>query len=287
MSTLTKILVVVFVVLAMFATTVFIQYVNTTANYRQWGQDQAGKAAAAQAQAVRAQQELNALTVQRDQAVNSLRLEIEALKTELDKTKSDLTKANQDLAVAQSNQQVMQARQTNLTTLVQEMEKVRGELNSQLEAANKRVRDLQSDYLQTEQALKETQQKADQLELAKRVADEQAEEYKRQIRDLQSKLADAAQGLPITADAVGVVGDGALLPAKIDGTVQAVRGNLASLNVGSADGVTRGTTFTLHRGEKWVGTLQVQDVDANSSAGILIDVQMTPVPGDKASTRLK
>jgi hypothetical protein len=76
-------------------------------------------------------------------------------------------------------------------------------------------------------------------------------------------------------------------PPKIDGTITAVRSDLASLNVGSADGVKKGMEFKIYRGDKFVAHLRVAEVFASSCAGVVTDMQRDVLRGDKATTLLE
>jgi len=81
--------------------------------------------------------------------------------------------------------------------------------------------------------------------------------------------------------------------SPIRGTVTEVRGNLASLNVGQADGVTRGMSFMVYRqghdgaAPEYVATVEINRVDANQSAGQVVrkngDIRTGDLVRDDAS----
>ena len=73
---------------------------------------------------------------------------------------------------------------------------------------------------------------------------------------------------------------------KIAGTVTAVRGELASVNIGSAHGVVRGLKLYIYRDDRFVGYLRVDEVDEGESAGTVVDKQLDPVEGDKVTNDL-
>ena len=70
----------------------------------------------------------------------------------------------------------------------------------------------------------------------------------------------------------------------MSGTVTGVRGELASINIGSAKGVTNGMELMIFRGGDFVAYLQVQDVQASSAAGIVVKKRLDPIVGDKVET---
>jgi hypothetical protein len=78
------------------------------------------------------------------------------------------------------------------------------------------------------------------------------------------------------------------LTGPIKATILAVRTevNLVMLSAGARDGVRRGYRFTVFRGEKWIGKVEVETVfDDMSSARLLKTWQPFKV-GDSASTRV-
>jgi predicted nucleic acid-binding Zn-ribbon protein len=85
--------------------------------------------------------------------------------------------------------------------------------------------------------------------------------------------------------------------APIRGEVRQIQGNLASISVGSADGVSPGMTFLVYRraarGTKpmYLGTLRITRVEANESAGEIIqaegDMRVGDVVRDEASFAMR
>jgi len=62
--------------------------------------------------------------------------------------------------------------------------------------------------------------------------------------------------------------------------VTAVRGDLASVNLGSADGLRRGRRLRIHRDGEFVAHLVIEEVGESSSAGLVVDAERPPVRGD-------
>ncbi|MFQ5424475.1 MAG: hypothetical protein ACE5F9_10905 [Phycisphaerae bacterium] len=78
----------------------------------------------------------------------------------------------------------------------------------------------------------------------------------------------------------------ARMSAPIRGEIRDIRGTLASISVGRADGVVPGMTFLIYRraGGKpvYLGTLRVTTVNANESAGTIEQTEGDIQPGDTA-----
>lgn len=72
---------------------------------------------------------------------------------------------------------------------------------------------------------------------------------------------------------------------ELSGTILAVREGVASINVGSARGVTRGMRLVIHRGNKLVGYLRIENVSAQDAAGVIIESKLPVARGDKVYTQ--
>ena len=120
------------------------------------------------------------------------------------------------------------------------------------------------------------------LTRARQVLEEQVAQKDDELRDLRAQL----KRLQETGVATVAVRPQAKLP-KIEGTVTAVSKDIASLNVGSVDGVKKGMQFILYREDQFVAHLQVELVNASACSGILVDSQLDAKQGDKATTSLE
>ncbi len=63
--------------------------------------------------------------------------------------------------------------------------------------------------------------------------------------------------------------------------VTAVRGELAAINRGSADGVRAGSVFEIRRGEERIARLRIGEVGEHSAAGMICDRRADPLVGDR------
>ncbi len=119
-----------------------------------------------------------------------------------------------------------------------------------------------------------------------------AKGLREQISELQETIDEQARQI----DGMRVGGPGLpsvtriAQPVKADpiinGTIVAVSGdNLASINIGSANGVKRGMEMVIMRGSELVGYLRIEEVDPNASAGIIVEKRLTPAQGDKVVTK--
>ena len=77
-------------------------------------------------------------------------------------------------------------------------------------------------------------------------------------------------------------------PREIDmplqGLITAVDGSVATISIGSADGVRIGKRFHVIRGGVFICDIVISDVDSETSAGTIKLKQQDPVINDKVST---
>lgn len=293
MSVMTKVFVVLLTVssiaLAMFVVAAFSQQQNWKQSAEDWQQ----AALAAQAKernmaGVAALEKARALDMhQHDlESINTFKADLDKTKAQATEMETALGQAKGQLTVEQ--QQVTGAQESNKllqTALSREKEfgvKLASR-NSELERAN--------------------------IDLTDRVKEltVNVEMARSQVRALQQQIAGIDGGGPRSAapgpNVVEANVQTAAPPAvaasmtPIRGEVREVRGTLASISVGSADGVANGMTFLVYRKggrggrAQYLGSLKITRVDANESAGEIEqsagDIHAGDTVRDEASFALK
>ncbi len=116
-----------------------------------------------------------------------------------------------------------------------------------------------------------------------------ATERRKDIESLQSEIDELNMRLN---DKGRTASSGAAAPTVqsdqvITGTVKAVQDGIASINVGRANGIREGMLLTIYRGDKFVSHLRIDLLDANESAGIILDRKLPVQQNDKVTTSLK
>lgn len=76
-------------------------------------------------------------------------------------------------------------------------------------------------------------------------------------------------------------------PGQITGTVVAVADGIASINIGSANGVKKNMRFIIYRGNQYVGRIKIESVRVDQAAGIVLDSNRTPIEGDRIVNRIE
>jgi len=64
----------------------------------------------------------------------------------------------------------------------------------------------------------------------------------------------------------------------------AIKGDVASISIGSAQGIELGMKLMIYRGQEFVAYLTIENVDTGEAAGIITDKLFEPKQGDTVST---
>jgi chromosome segregation ATPase len=126
--------------------------------------------------------------------------------------------------------------------------------------------------------LKDRDGTVENLTRSVRVLREQSAQAAAEVKDLRDRLKAVSPAEAAPTPPVATAGP------KIEGSVTAVKVNIASLNVGLADGVKQDMEFIIYRGGDFVANLKVADVYPSTCAGIITRAQRDVRKGDKAST---
>ena len=112
-----------------------------------------------------------------------------------------------------------------------------------------------------------------------------AKVYREQAEIAASDLAVAAELVRKCQESHGgFTKDGTTTSVPIHATILAVKDGIASINAGSAKGVKAGIRLVVHRGARFVGYLKIVEVEAQESAGLMVDAVLSAQQGDKVTT---
>lgn len=276
MSTLTKILVVVFVVLAIFASTVFIRQAVERENWRSYYQQQVtqnqilqANLSAEQNRVKAAQTALVDLRKQGSTDMTALRQQLEGALDRERVSQQELRRLEGEIAGLTLALNQATGVQEQLTQLNQQQQ-------TQLVEGNRRIAQLAEQLSRLEQTAAEQRSAVEQLTRQTRYLQETlAEEQQRsqQLEQLAGGAAPASGGQQPVSPATS---------ATIQGQIAAVRDGLAQINVGSASGVRQGMQFIIYRNDQYVADLQVESVMPDSASGVLVNQRQAPQQGDVA-----
>ena len=255
-------------------------------------------------------------------SLNSERDSLEKDKESLDNQLKEKIQQKDDAEKALNSQlATLKTRADDLQAKINTVERERAELLERVNGWASITKDFQATTEKQTQLLATAQEdvkqlKAEQIKLSKELEQtsatlvektaiiETTETEKRQLieekADLQNRLDKtlqaggkvAAAGAPVTQE------KGYALPAQattaainLKGLISEVdlKNSLATISIGSADGVKEGIKFHVTRGSEFVCDVLIVDVDTDKAVGVLELVQSAtggPKVGDNASTNL-
>ena len=202
----------------------------------------------------------------------------------------------------------LQASETEMSGQIAKLEddsaRLKAENNSSSALAHRLTTELQvaqAGWLEQRDQRKEIEQRNMELErrnidLNERVNEltsqvlvlvQQQNQLEQQVNILRDENQKLAQGVrPEAGAAVFAGGAGGVEPVSpatttpIRGRIVEVQGDLATISVGSADGVQPGTVFVIYRGSDYIGDLKITDVEPDLAAGRVIHARATPRADD-------
>ena len=278
MNVLTKICIVVLVVLVIFSSAVFITKATVDPVYATAAENQKTRADILSVQVANDQVALASLT-------DSLSQERQAKASQAEEANKQISQLQSDLIAEQGKTQALSSdKSVQLLTL-----STQANNNSVLTNQNK----LLIEQLKAAQTLAGDKQiesqklSADLLALKSQSASQEL-----LLETLTSRLADAQEEArnARTTGTTGTTGTSSGATASQDqvtGTVTTVRNDLASINIGSGNGVKKGAKLIIFREGKLVGYLQIESVDAGEAVGIVMDKVIDPAKGDKVTNKLQ
>lgn len=288
MTTLTKVFIVVLTVFAIAFSMLVIGYAAQSQNYRELADTNRAWALENQAQ-LQSNNSLNRVAEENYQKqIADLHAQITKMQETMDSNANQMGTVKNELLAEQQKTASLTGQVTQLTSMVSAGDAERKQLQNQLENMRKDNSGLRTDNFK----LAETNQK---LELQRQLYEQEIRLLKEQnfslssrVEELRSKVQAAATGEDQTGvssarGAARSVSDSAA--SAIVGEIKEVRGNLACLTIGSAQGVRDGMEFIIYRGGEYLGKVKINKVQPEQSAGELVQIQGNIHAGDKVTDK--
>jgi hypothetical protein len=285
LSTLTKILVVLLSLFAIFLCGLMVSYVGSANNFK----------------ALYEGEQLARSTIQSENISLVARYEeqvakTQALETELKKqilSKQDqINQLTVNLQQAERLKQEYQSRADSwkgvMTGFEQSVSSMLESLNltrEQLEKARAQNIKDQKDLNQITADLYERIVELQRLDAERKRILEQKTDLEKQVAQM-STTGQATDQAPVTQVPDQAKPTPAVAASAIHGLISEISESLVTLSVGTADGVEKGMVFHITRGSEFLCDVVVTDVDVNKCAGTLEMIQQRPKVGDTAATKL-
>jgi uncharacterized phage infection (PIP) family protein YhgE len=285
LSILTKICIVVLVVLILLACPAFITQATVAPNYKYaYEQEVIARDAAQQTArvyeiaAARAQDQLTELRSSLTSEQDARQADVRRLRNQLAQREAEVADLQKQLASLATDLKDLRISHQKNVQQRQDLEERNMKLLAELDRVTDQARQLG-------EALRTCEGERDRYARANRLLKEQIAELEQQIaekdRRIQGLKGQVASGAVTDTDQTEPV---VQTDDRIRGTVTAVREGMASVNVGSAQGVRAGMQLMIYRGSNFVGYLRIEEVDVNQAAGTVRDNVLDPMRGDRVAT---
>jgi len=282
MSTLTKILIVLLTFLTAFLCSMTVVYVMTATNYKQAYEALRTDYAGLQEKNSANEQQVAEKTRQIAELSNKLDAEITALK-------ADKAKIEQDLKNVTREKADLDERVKTLAAAALKFEETVGGMQGSLTQTRQELEDARAESIKLSKNLEEITQSLDE----KMAQLEAANKEKKRLLEEKEKLEKQIAGKSIEFQPVTSTANSQAAPAleaiagspvSIQGKITALEGKLATISVGSADGVEKGMVFHVTQNDNFICDIKITEVDTEVAAGTLELVQQQPSVGDAVST---
>ena len=285
MSTLTKVFVVLLVVFSIFFTVMTVATVARTTNWREVATSYEEHARIADAK-------LRGLIASNAAELASLR---DSLKTQLDRVaelegqvqqgSSQAAEFEAQLKQAAAEKSSAEAISRGLLAQLQVAEAERAEYRRQRDTLEDGNVDLTRRNIDLNERVNEQIAQIAVLLAEKRQFEQQINILRTENEQLalSARVPSAAAGME-EPHGVAMHGVQAVTPVSatpVRGRVLETSGDLATLSVGSADGVQKGMIFVVHREGTYVADIKISVVDPDQCAGRIVQQQSAPQPGDQ------
>jgi septal ring factor EnvC (AmiA/AmiB activator) len=285
-STLTKVLVVLLTLSAIFLCGIVVTYAASAANYKLKHDDAMTENKSLSASAAQLQAQLN-------EGLKAKQDEIASLQDQLNKSVAENGKLQSETLTLKASRDELQERVNGWSGTMQKNTQIVADLQQQLastrEELDKLRNELVTDRGQLSQARAALEDKTLQLKSLER-------EKMRLIEDktaLENKLGGrpSATRPAVTAPVSAVKAAAGPTPKVVlQGRINEVRldSMLATINIGSANGVKAGDTLHVIRGDQFVCSIYVTTVDTDNSAGQITTLKagLQPKEGDMVTNKL-
>jgi cysteine sulfinate desulfinase/cysteine desulfurase-like protein len=292
LSTLTKILIVLLTLSSICLCGIVATYVANADNYQQKYKNLKDERDSLSKKVEDLTKQVNENLEQKKQLENNLNSEITSLKAEKSELQTKLD--NSEREKAELLQKVNSW--TSITKDFYETNDKQGQLlKNTLDELNK----LQTEQARQRKELDETTKALDEkmaiIETLqtenKRMQEEKAELQNKLDKFLQPIGKTAAATVPVTPKKEAIqpaTTETAVRDIALQGTITAMdlKNSMATISIGTADGVKEGMRFHVTRGNEFLCDILIIDVDAKEAVGALELVQQQPNVGDTVSTNL-
>jgi chromosome segregation ATPase len=290
LSNLTKILIVLLTISAIFLCGIVVTYIANANNYKEKYSKLSTDRDALEQEKQSLNNQLKEKIQQKDDAEKALNNQLVSLKTKADDLQAKIT------GIEREKSELLE-RVNSWASITKDFQATTDKQTQLLGTAHEDVKQLKAEQIKLSKELDQTSaavvEKNALIEAAeaekRRLIEEKADLQNRLDKIVQTGGKVAAAGAPVTQE------KGKALPAQ--STIETInlkaqisevdaKNSLATISIGSADGVKEGMKFHVTRGDEFICDVLIVNVDTEKAVGVLELVQQSPKIGDNASTNL-
>lgn len=291
MSTLTKILIVLVTLSAIFLCGIVVTYVANAENYRQKYNDLRSEKDALKESQEALKKQLREKNTEAEQQYRQLKETIASLESKAKQSEIKFNNAEREKAA-------LLQKVNNWTSITRDFYETNEKQGDLLNSKLAELKEVQAKQIKQEKRLEETSASLlekmaiiDTIKAEKRRLIEQKSELEERLNQLLQPGGQAAAAVtPVTRlpgraepRTAGVaVADQIDLKAMVKEVD--LKNSLATISIGKADGVREGMVFHVTRADEFICDVLIIEVDIEKAVGILDMVQQQPRTGDNAVT---
>jgi predicted RNase H-like nuclease (RuvC/YqgF family) len=293
LSTLTKILVVLLAVSTILLCGVVIQYVTKSEDYKDISKKLDNDLKIAKANEAAAKKDFN----ENKEKTENLRKELD---TQINNLKNELTTLQNEQKNAERQRSELEQKVTSMAAVVETASQTAKQQTELFEKAQNELKSVKEEQIKEQEELQQTSDKLIEKMSIIETLEKDKKRLTEQLMDSQKRLdgllvpggKETSLVQPVTPESTKVKQTSPKQPAApvSDIALQAKvtevdkKNSLASISIGSTDGVSEGMKFHVVRGEAFVCDIKITHVEPEQSVGSLELVTEAPVVGDTAST---
>ena len=290
MSRLTQILIILVLMSSLFLCGIVVNYVAYADNYKQKYDSLKTDKDSLSKKVQNLTEQVNEEIERKKELEDRLNGEIASLTAEIESLQSDLKNAEREKSA-------LLQRVNSWASVVEDFSKTNDEQGRLLKNTLEELKNIRAEQIKDRKELNETTaalvEKMAIIETldaeTKRLLEEKSELQNRLDQLLQPLGKVAAPSVPVTPTKEAArPAQPAVRDIELKGLITAVdlKNSMASISIGTADGVKEGMRFHVTRGDEFLCDILIIDVDAEEAVGVLELVQQQPKIGDNVSTNL-
>jgi uncharacterized protein (DUF3084 family) len=289
LTTLTKVFIVVLTVFAIVISMLVIQYTAQSTNFKKLADDYQSQFKQEQQLRMLGDNQQKVTEEHFNKVIKTQQEELSKTRVDMDKMASQVSSLNNELLAERQKTASLTGQLNQSGNMINAGDAERKQLQTQVESVRKDNSGLRADNFKLAEVNQKLELQRQLYEQEIRLLKEQNYSLGERLEKLRSRGHAAATGSESTPTATGDKAQAATESegSPILGQITEVRNSLASISIGSAQGVKNGAEFIIYRNGQYLGKLRVNKVLPGQAAGEILQKQGNIQPGDKVTDKFQ